>query len=64
MGMTKSYSEHMAELIDEEVKRITDECYEKAKTIIISRKDVLEKTCELLLEKEKITGEEFEALYE
>ena len=64
MGMTKSYSEHMAELIDEEVKRITDECYEKAKEIILSRRDVLDKTCNLLLEKEKITGEEFEALYE
>ncbi len=62
-GQTKAYSEHMAELIDEEVKRIIDECYAKAKGIIESRRDVLERCCRLLLEKEKITGEEFDALY-
>ena len=64
MGTTKSYSEHMAELIDEEVKNIIDECYQKAKAVIESRKDILEKTAALLLEKEKITGEEFDALYD
>ena len=64
MGTTKSYSEHMAELIDEEIKSIIDDCYAKAKAIIESRRDVLDACCALLLEKEKITGEEFEKLYE
>ena len=62
-GQTKSYSEHMAELIDEEVKRIIDECYRDATDIIESRRDILEGACRLLLSKEKITGEEFDALY-
>ena len=63
-GQQKSYSEHMAEIIDEEVKTIIDECYAKARAIVASRRDILEKCCSLLLEKEKITGAEFDALYE
>ena len=54
----------MASTIDEEVKRIIDECYEKARTIIMEHRDVLDRCAELLLEKEKITREEFEALFE
>ncbi|MCR5784133.1 MAG: ATP-dependent zinc metalloprotease FtsH [Eubacterium sp.] len=60
----KSYGENVATRIDDEVKRIIDECYEKAKSIINEHMDVLEKSAALLLEKEKITREEFEALFE
>ena len=60
----KSYGENVAGRIDDEVKRIIDECYEKAKSIINEHMDVLEKSAALLLEKEKITREEFEALFE
>ena len=47
-----------------EVKRIIDECYDRAKTIIKEHEAVLYKCADLLLEKEKITREEFEALFE
>lgn len=63
LGQGRSYGEQMATMIDEEVKRIIDECYEKAKAIIIEHKDVLEKCADLLMEKEKINGAEFEALF-
>ena len=59
-----SYSEGIASAIDVEVKRIIDESYEKAKTIIAEHRDVLDRCAALLLEKEKITREEFEALFE
>ena len=59
----KNYGDEMLSTIDKEVKRLVDEAYEKAKAIILSHRDVLEKSCELLLEKEKITGEEFDALF-
>ncbi len=62
-GQTKSYGEHMATLIDEEVKHIIDESYTKAKNIILEHKDVLDRCSSLLLEKEKIGQEEFEALF-
>ncbi len=62
--MSRGYGEHMATTIDLEVKRIIDECYAKAKQIIEEHRDVLDKCAELLLEKEKITREEFEALFE
>ena len=62
-GQTKSYGEAMATLIDSEIKRIIDDCYADAKKIIESRRDILDACCDLLLEKEKITGEEFDALY-
>ena len=58
-----SYSEGIASAIDVEVKRIIDESYEKAKTIIAEHRDVLDRCAALLLEKEKITREEFEALF-
>ena len=59
-----SYSEGIASAIDVEVKRIIDESYEKAKTIIDEQRDLLDRCAALLLEKEKITREEFEALFE
>ncbi len=54
----------MATRIDEEVKRIIDECYEKAKKIIHEYEDVLNQCAGLLLEKEKISREEFEGLFQ
>lgn len=51
-------------MIDQEVKRIVDECHEQARKIINEHRDVLEKCARLLLEKEKIGREEFEALFE
>ena len=49
--------------IDKEVKAIISECYADAKRIILEHRDVLERCAELLLEKEKISREEFEALF-
>ena len=60
---TRGYSEEVAGLIDSEVKRIISECYEKAEAIIKEYEGVLHKCAELLLEKEKINREEFEALF-
>lgn len=62
-GHEKSYSEGTAVIIDEEVRCIMEECYDKAKSIIIKHINVLEKCAELLLEKEKIGYDEFEALF-
>ena len=50
--------------IDVEVKRIIDECYAKAKDIILQHEDVLHSCAKLLLEKEKINRQEFEALFD
>ncbi len=61
---SRGYGEKVAGTIDEEVKRIIDECYAKARSIIREYHDVLEACAELLLEKEKITRGEFEALFE
>ncbi len=61
---TRGYSEEVAGKIDEEVKRIITECYEKAERIIRDNMDILHKSAELLLEKEKISREEFEALFQ
>ena len=61
--MGRGYGEEVAGKIDKEVKKIIDDCYEDAKRIIEDHKQVLEACAELLLEKEKITGEEFEALF-
>ncbi len=63
LGHARSYGEAVAADIDSEVKRIIDECYKAAKGIIVKNMDVLHKCSELLLEKEKITGAEFEALF-
>lgn len=62
-GQTKGYSEETASMIDEEVRNIINDCYKKAKEIILKRKYVLESCAKLLIEKEKIGFEEFEALF-
>ena len=64
LAHTRGYGEMVASRIDEEVKRIIDECYAKAKALIEEHMDVLHKSAALLLEKEKISREEFEALFE
>ena len=61
---SRGYGEKVAGTIDEEVKRIIDECYLKAKAILEEHQSVLEACGQLLLEKEKITRSEFEALFE
>ena len=62
-GHTRGYSEQMAAVIDSEVKKIIDDCYSKAKAIIEEHMDVLHASAKLLLEKEKIDQQEFEALF-
>lgn len=64
LGHAKSYSEKTAGVIDKEVKRIVDECYEEARAMIMAHMDVLHKCAELLLEKERINRAEFEALFD
>lgn len=61
---SRGYGEEVAGQIDREVKRIIDECYAKAKAIIAEHQSVLHACADALLEKEKITREEFEALFE
>ncbi len=61
---SRGYAEDTASKIDAEIKSIIDDCYKKAKDIILKYKNVLEKCAELLIEKEKIGTEEFEALFE
>ena len=63
LAHTKFYGNEIADVIDEEVKRIVDECYTKAKNIILEHEDVLHSCAALLIEKEKIGQEEFEALF-
>ena len=64
LAKNRPYSEKVAGEIDEEVKRIVAECYSEAERIIKEHMDVLHKSAALLLEKEKITREEFEALFD
>lgn len=63
LAHTKSYGNEIADVIDEEVKRIVDECYAKAKQIICDHEDVLHSCAALLIEKEKIGQDEFEGLF-
>ena len=63
IGHSRPYSEVVATQIDEEVKKIVENCYNKAKEIIQKYRDVLDRSSALLLEKEKITREEFEGLF-
>ena len=60
---SKSYSDEMLKTIDSEVGKLVSDCYKAAKDIIMQHRDVLEKSCALLLEKEKLSGEEFAALF-
>ena len=64
LGHSRSYSEKIATLIDEEVRKIVDDCYNEAKAIIVQNIEVLHKCANLLLEKERIDRPEFEALFE
>ena len=64
LAHTRGYGEGVATTIDLEVKRIIDECYEKAKQMIAEHRGVLDACANLLLEKEKINQQEFEALFE
>lgn len=64
LAHAKNHSELVSGEIDKEVKEIIDDCYKKAKAIILEHTDVLHKCAELLLEKEKIGRAEFEALFE
>ncbi len=63
LAQTRSYSESVANSIDAEVRRIIDECYEEAKRILQENESVLHACAELLIEKERINREEFEALF-
>lgn len=60
---SRGYGESVATIIDQEVKRIIDECYARARSIIKKYDDVLHSCAELLLEKEKISRDEFESLF-
>ena len=64
LAHAKGYSEMMSSQIDIEVKAIIDDCYKKAKELIVQHEKVLHSCAELLLQKEKIGREEFEALFE
>lgn len=64
LGHSRNYSDEMAAMIDNEVRRIMDECYNEARRIIEENIDVLHKCAALLLEKERIERKEFEALFE
>ena len=63
-GQTRSYGEETANAIDDEVRSIVQKCYEEAKEIILKHENILHKCADLLLEKERITREEFEGLWE
>ena len=63
LAHARNYGQEVASQIDSEVKRIIDECYAKAKDIILEHEDVLHSCTALLMEKEKITGKEFEELF-
>ena len=64
LAHTRGYSEGVASAIDQEIKRIIDECYAKAKQMIMDHRDELDACANLLLEKEKISQKEFEALFD
>lgn len=63
LAHTRSYSEEIAKSIDQEIHRIIEECHEKARKLILEHEDVLHRCADLLIEKEKVHREEFEALF-
>ncbi len=63
LAHTKGYGENVATIIDQEVKRIIDECYDKARSMIQEHVDVLHRCTEILMEKERIGQQEFEQLF-
>jgi cell division protease FtsH len=64
LAHTRGYGEGVATSIDEEIKRIIDDCYAKAKELILEHRSVLDACAELLIKKEKISRSEFEALFD
>lgn len=64
IGHQRPYGENIATIIDEEVRRIVDQCYADAKKILVENIDVLHRCAELLLEKERIDRAEFETLFD
>lgn len=64
LAHTRSYSENVANKIDDEVRSIIDDCYNEAKHILTKHKNVLEACAKLLIEKERINRDEFEALFQ
>lgn len=64
LAHTRAYGENIAGVIDQEIKRIIDECYQKSKEILMEHETILHRCADLLLEKEKISRGEFEALFE
>ncbi len=63
LAHTRAYSENVAKIIDEEVKKIIDTCYEDAKKILMDNMEVLHKCADLLIERDRISKEEFESLF-
>jgi cell division protease FtsH len=63
LAHTRSYSENVANRIDDEVKNMIDSCYQEAKKILLQYRNVMESCANLLIEKERISREEFEALF-
>ena len=63
LAQTRPYGEAVAGVIDEEVKAIVDECYVRARKMIVDNLQVLHKCAAILVEKEKMYREEFEALF-
>ena len=63
-GHTRSFSNNVANKIDEEVRSIIDECYKEAKRILTENKDKLDACADLLIQKERISRDEFEAIFE
>ena len=63
-GHEKTYSEETAGVIDEEIKKIIDSAYAEARAILNEHRDKLDRVAEILVEKEKITGEEFDSIFE
>ena len=63
-GQTRNYSENVASQIDEEMKNIIDGCYKKCEELLKENMNALHKVSEVLLEKEKIEGDEFLAIFE
>ncbi|NLK29226.1 MAG: ATP-dependent zinc metalloprotease FtsH [Clostridiales bacterium] len=63
LAHTRSYSENVANHIDEEVRSIIDDCYQEAKNILMEHRDILDACANLLIEKERIGRDEFEALF-
>ena len=63
IGHTKSYSEELAKKVDSEIKKLLDEAYAKAEEVLKDKMDILHKTAEALMEREKIDGEEFDVIW-